>query len=49
MTRDEQAKVDGVRYKAVNAMYSTSFLKSTTKVQELEEAVACQETEIKNP
>ncbi|MGQ0446005.1 MAG: hypothetical protein ACT4O2_12990, partial [Beijerinckiaceae bacterium] len=47
VARDGQGKVSTVRYEAVNAMLLNEFLKEHRKVQELEAAIARQQTEIK--
>jgi hypothetical protein len=40
VARDEQGKINTVRYEAVNAMLLNEFLKEHRKVQELEKQVA---------
>jgi hypothetical protein len=47
VARDDQGKVNTVRYEAVNAMLLNEFLKEHRKVQELEAAVVQQQGEIK--
>jgi hypothetical protein len=47
VARDDQGKVNTVRYEAVNAMLLNEFLKQHRKVQELEAAIAQQQKEIK--
>jgi uncharacterized coiled-coil protein SlyX len=43
VARDDQGKVNTVRYEAVNAMLLNEFLKEHRKVQELEAAIAQQQ------
>ncbi len=47
VARDDQGKVNTVRYEAVNAMLLNEFLKQHRKVQKLEAAIAPQQEEIK--
>jgi hypothetical protein len=47
VARDDQGKVNTVRYEAVNAMLLNEFLKQHRKVKELEAAIARQQEEIK--
>jgi hypothetical protein len=47
VARDDQGKVNTVRYDAVNAMLLNEFLKEHRKVQGLEAAIARQQKEIK--
>jgi hypothetical protein len=47
VARDDQGKVNTVRYEAVNAMLLNEFLKEHRKVQKLEAAIARQQEEIK--
>jgi hypothetical protein len=46
VARDDQGKVNTVRYEAVNAMLLNEFLKEHRKVQKLEAAIAQQQKEI---
>jgi hypothetical protein len=46
VARDDQGKVNTVRYEAVNAMLLNEFLKEHRKVQKLEAAFAQQQKEI---
>jgi hypothetical protein len=46
VARDEQGKVNTVRYEAVNAMLLNEFLKEHRKVQKLEATVAQQHKQI---
>ena len=46
VARDDQGKVNTVRYDAVNAMLLNEFLKEHRKVQELEATIARQQKEI---
>jgi septal ring factor EnvC (AmiA/AmiB activator) len=46
VARDDQGKVNTVRYEAVNAMLLNEFLKEHRKVQELEAAIAQQQKDI---
>jgi hypothetical protein len=47
VARDDQGKVNTVRYEAVNAMLLNEFLKQHRNVKELEAAIARQQEEIK--
>jgi Chaperone of endosialidase len=47
VARDDQGKVNTVRYEAVNAMLLNEFLKEHRKIQKLEAAIARQQEEIK--
>jgi hypothetical protein len=47
VARDDQGKINTVRYEAVNAMLLNEFLKQHRKVNELEAAIARQQEEIK--
>jgi hypothetical protein len=47
VARDDQGKVNTVRYEAVNAMLLNELLKEHRKVQKLEAAIARQQEEIK--
>lgn len=47
VVRNEERRVDGVRYEAVNAMLLNEFLKEHCRVEALEATVAQQSNEIK--